>query len=401
MINNFDLCIGTKFVFGRNAQCKVGKELKDRGISKVLLNYDGGEYLSHVLFDIKNSLHKYNIDFVDLGGVEPNPKLSLVRKGIEVVKNNCIDGIVAIGGGSVIDSSKAIGIGAAGNCDVWDYFTGFAKVKSSLPVFSVLTLPASGSESSKVVVINNDSEHLKLLISNTIVRPVVAFMNPELTLSVPAYPTACGIVDMFSHICERYFSDDNDFGVVDSMCEGVLRTLISIGPRCLENLENYDLRAQIMWISTIAQNNTFSIGRNEDWSTHTLANEISALYNTPHGATLSIIMCSWMKVASSKNAKRFARYAKEVFGISTEANVSTVDSESYLVNKGILETEKFFKSLGMPTSFEDAGLPKDGIDKMLSQIEFFGEDNSIGSVARLNPDDCKKIYQLSMHREIC
>ena len=385
MIKDFDLCIGTEFVFGHDAECRVGERLAARGVRKVLIHHDGGAYLTDLLARVRASLAASGIAFVELGGVEPNPRLALVRQGMAMARREEIDAVLAVGGGSVIDSAKAIGLGSVGERDVWEYFTGAAQPEATLPVAVVLTLPASGSESSKVVVINNEDEHLKLLVSLPVVRPVLAVMNPALTTSVPAYPTACGIVDMFCHVCERYFSDDTDWGVADRMCEGVLRTLVDVGPRCLEHPDDYDLRAQIMWIATIAQNNTLSIGRDEDWSTHTIANEISALYDTAHGATLSIIMGSWMRVASERAPKRFARYAREVFGCEAQAS------------RGIEATEAFFRSLSMPTSFAEANLTVGAgdVERMLDRIAFYGDDHAIGSVARLNRDDCRRVFELA------
>ena len=313
------------------------------------------------------------------------------REGIAIAKARNVDAVVAIGGGSVIDSAKAIALGAAGERDVWDYFTGKVPVNRTLPVAVVLTCPASGSESSQVAVINNEHEHSKLTLSEPVLRPAFAFMNPELSVTVPAFPTACGIVDMFSHICERYFSADNEIGVIDRMAEGALRTLVDVGPKSLADLADYDLRAQIMWISTIAQNNTLGVGREQDWSTHLIANELSALYDTPHGATLSIIMGSWMRVASEKAPFRFARYATEVFGIRPGSM-----NETELARRGIAATESFFRSLGMPVSFKDFDLPGDGIERMLDNIDFYGPDATIGSIARLDRDDCRRIYELAV-----
>ena len=367
-MRDFTICIGTTFVFGRDAETKVGDELGAKGVSRVLIHHDGGAYLetSGLLDAVRRSLGRAGISYTELGGVKPNPRLTLVREGIAIAKARNVDAVVAIGGGSVIDSAKAIALGAAGERDVWDYFTGKVPVDRTLPVAVVLTCPASGSESSQVAVINNEHEHSKLTLSEPVLRPAFAFMNPELSVTVPAFPTACGIVDMFSHICERYFSADNEIGVIDRMAEGALRTLVDVGPKSLADLADYDLRAQIMWISTIAQNNT-------------------------HGATLSIIMGSWMRVASEKAPFRFARYATEVFGIRPGSM-----NETELARRGIAATESFFRSLGMPVSFKDFDLPGDGIERMLDNIDFYGPDATIGSIARLDRDDCRRIYELAL-----
>lgn len=390
MFKDFALQIGTKFVFGREAECKVGAELAALGAGKALIHHDGSNYLEDtgLLPAIRNSLAAAGIGCVELAGVQPNPRLSLVYEGIDLAKRSGVDAVLAIGGGSAIDSAKAIALGAASDRDVWDYFTGAAVPNRTLPVAVVLTLPASGSESSQVAVINNVEKGMKLLVSAPVVRPVLAFMNPRLSTTLPAFQTACGIVDMFSHICERYFTDDPEFGVIDGMAEAVLRTLCDIGPKCLAEPDNYGHRAQIMWISTIAQNNTLGVGRDQDWSTHVIGNELSALYDIPHAATLSIVMGSWMRVASAGNPARFARYAREVFGLEDEAgNLST------LACRGIEATEAFFRSLGMPVSFREFDVPTNEVDRMLDNIEFFGPDRAIGSVARLNRDDCRRIYE--------
>lgn len=395
MLQDFDISIGTQFIFGKDVQNKIGEELYKKNVKKVLIHHDNGKFLydTGLLENIIEDLKKHGIESVELGGVLPNPRLSLVREGVHLVRTERIDFILAIGGGSVIDSAKAIGIGAAGENDVWDYFIGKEEPLGTIPVGVLLTCPATGSESSAVVVVNNSEEGKKLLVSHPSVRPVIAFMNPELTYSLPKFLTACGITDMFSHVCERYFTSDNEIGVIDRMCEAILKTLVDIGPKVLQSPSKYSYRAEIMWIGTIAHNNTVGIGRTQDWATHEIGNELSALFDTPHGATLSIIMGSWMRYVYRKSPERFARYAKEVFGI--EWNKDNTLEAAY---QGILETEKFFKSLDMPTSFQEFNLQVDActIEKMLDQIDFKGEDKSIGGIVRLNRSDCKKIYEMSL-----
>lgn len=390
MFQDFSLCIGTAFVFGHDAERHIGAELASRDCSKVLIHHENGDYLtrSGLLETVKGDLREAGVDYVELSGVQPNPRLSLVRTGIELARRNAVDAVLAIGGGSVIDSAKAIALGACMDGDVWNCFTGTARPHSTLPVAVILTNPASGSESSGVSVINNEEEHSKRLVSDPLIRPVLALMNPRITCSVPAFPTACGIVDMFSHICERYFTADVEFGVIDHMAEGALRTLVDLAPRCLGDLTNYEYRAQIMWISTIAQNNMLGVGREQDWATHTIANELSALYDIPHGATLSIIMGSWMRQVYAANPHRFARYAREVFGICNES----MDLEELAV-QGIVATEGFFCSLGMPVSFHDFEVPTDGVERMLDALPFNGPGRTIGSVSRLDRDACRNIYR--------
>lgn len=392
MLQDFNICIDTKFVFGKDAQNQIGRELKQMGIHKVLIHHDNGKFLydTGLLEQVDKLLKQEGIETLELGGVLPNPRLSLVREGISLAKEEQVDLVLAIGGGSVIDSAKAIGLGAVTDTDVWEFFTGNAVPEKSLPTGVILTCPATGSESSAVSVVNNTDVGMKLLVSNPVVRPAIAFMNPELTYSLPKFLTACGVVDMFSHVCERYFTPDSEIGVIDRMSEGILKTLVEIGPKVLEEPSNYSYRAEIMWIGTIAHNNTVGIGRVQDWATHEIGNELSALYDTPHGATLSIIMGSWMRYIYQKSPERFARYAKEVFGVEW-----TKENTLEAAYAGILKTEEYFRSMGMPVSFGDFKVPTDEVEKMLDQIAFRGEDDSIGGIVRLNREDCRRIYEMA------
>lgn len=392
MLQDFNICIDTKFVFGKDAQNQIGRELKQMGIHKVLIHHDNGKFLydTGLLEQVEKLLEQEGIETLELGGVQPNPRLSLVREGIALAKKEQVDLVLAIGGGSVIDSAKAIGLGAVTDTDVWEFFTGNAVPEKSLPTGVILTCPATGSESSVVTVVNNTDVGMKLLVSNPVVRPAIAFMNPELTYSLPKFLTACGVVDMFSHVCERYFTPDSEIGVIDRMSEGILKTLVEIGPKVLEEPSNYSYRAEIMWIGTIAHNNTVGIGRIQDWATHEIGNELSALYDTPHGATLSIIMGSWMRYIYQKSPERFARYAKEVFGVEW-----TKENTLEAAYAGILKTEEYFRSMGMPVSFGDFKVPTDEVEKMLDRIAFRGEDDSIGGIVRLNREDCRRIYEMA------
>ena len=392
MLQDFNICIDTKFVFGKDAQNQIGRELKQMGIHKVLIHHDNGKFLydTGLLEQVEKLLEQEGIETLELGGVQPNPRLSLVREGIALAKKEQVDLVLAIGGGSVIDSAKAIGLGAVTDTDVWEFFTGNAVPERSLPTGVILTCPATGSESSAVTVVNNTDVGMKLLVSNPVVRPAIAFMNPELTYSLPKFLTACGVVDMFSHVCERYFTPDSEIGVIDRMSEGILKTLVEIGPKVLEEPSNYSYRAEIMWIGTIAHNNTVGIGRIQDWATHEIGNELSALYDTPHGATLSIIMGSWMRYIYQKSPERFARYAKEVFGVEW-----TKENTLEAAYAGILKTEEYFRSMGLPVSFGDFKVPTDEVEKMLDRIAFRGEDDSIGGIVRLNREDCRRIYEMA------
>lgn len=392
MLNNFEFCVGTNFIFGKNAHDRVGLELHKLNIDSVLIHHDNGPYLNNnnLLANIKKDLNEYGIKIYELGGVLPNPRLSLVYEGVQLVKKEGISFILAIGGGSVIDSAKAISAGAMYDSDVWDFFVKGVKIENALPIGVILTNPATGSESGAVAVINNEKLGQKYMISSPLIRPRIVFMNPELTFSLPKFPTACGIVDMFSHTCERYFTPEDEIGVIDRMAEGILKTIVDLGPKVLNAPDCYEYRAEIMWIGTIAHNNTIGVGRTQDWATHEIANELSALYDTPHGVTLSIIMPSWMRYTYKKKPERFARYANQVFGIPWDGE----DTEEVAM-KGIIATERFFQSLNMPISFHEYNIATDEIDKMLDRILFRGADNTIGGMVPLNRDDVKKIYEMA------
>lgn len=396
MLHNFDICIGTRFLFGRKAETQIGSILHQDGIRNVLIHHDNGRYLydTGLLKAVEDQLTAEGITFRELGGVLPNPRLSLVREGIELARKEQIDLVLAIGGGSVIDSSKAIALGAVSDGDVWEYFTGARQPGRTLPVAVLLTCPATGSESSQVAVVNNTDENRKLLVSHPVLRPAYAFMDPELTYTLPQFLTACGVTDMFSHTCERYFCPDDEVGVIDRMAEGILRTLVDVGPKVLQEPDNYTYRAEIMWVGSIAHNNTVGIGREQDWGTHEIGNELSALYDTPHGATLSIIMGSWMRYVYQSHPERFARYAREVFGVQWDGTNTLEAAE-----EGIRRTEAYFQSMGMPISFAEMNIPTDRIEDMLDRIAFRGEDHCIGGIARLSRDDCRKIYEMAFTHE--
>ncbi|WP_308806665.1 iron-containing alcohol dehydrogenase [Actinotignum urinale] len=391
MINNFTLQVATTYIFGSDAEESIGKKLADSGYTTALVHYEDKSHAinSGLLDKVIANLHREGLKVIRHGGVVPNPRLHVVENGIALAKSNHVDVIIAIGGGSVIDSSKAIALGAANTEPVWDYFQEKLAPEKTLPVAVVLTNPSSGSEASQVSVITNRKTGEKLTLSNPLLRPAFAFMNPELSTTVPLYATACGIVDMFSHICERYFTPSHDFGFVDYLAEGALRAIVQYGELLVQHPRNVTFRSEMMWASTMAQNNILCVGREEDWSTHIIANEISAKYDVAHGATLSIIMCSWMRYVYESNPRRFARFAREVFGVRDE----TMDFAEQ-AKQGIEATRAFFQRLGMPTSFHDADIPTGGVEDMLNKIHF-GPHHTIGSVQPLNREDCAHIFEAS------
>ena len=389
MLNDFRHHLYTDFVFGKDAEKSIGKELKRLGATKVLVMHDSGQFLyeTGLLENIKGYLKDAGLEVFEIGGVLPNPRISKVREGIELCKKEGVDFLVAIGGGSTMDTCKGVGVGYYYDGDVWELTMDPSKVKKMLPLAVVLTYPATGSESSTSAVFTNDdvTPMIKAGIGSPLERPTIAFENPELTYTLPKYLTACGVADMYIHILERYFSPVEP-GCIDYMAEGLLRALLEFGPKVLAEPNNYEYRAEIMWMGTIAHNDTVGVGRPQDWATHGLGHELSALYDTAHGATLTITGPAWMKYVYKHNVPRFARYAREVFKID-EAD----DEKAALA--GIEATKEFYKSLGLPVSFKDAGLPTD-------QIEFMAERvcglKPRGAIIPLTSKDALEIYKMCL-----
>lgn len=393
MLENFRWHLYTDFVFGKDAEKNIGKELKRIGATKVLVMHDSGKFLydTGLLEAIKGYIAAEGMEVFEMGGVLPNPRLSLVRKGVELCKKEGIDFLVAIGGGSTIDTCKAVGMGAVYDGDVWELVENPGTAKAMLPVAVVLTYPATGSESGTGAVISNDDHEKKIKrsVGGPFGRPVISFENPELTYTLPKYLTACGVCDMWVHILERYFSTTAP-GVMDYMCEGLLRALLDFGPKVIADPDNYENRAEIMWIGTLAHNDTCGVGRAQDWATHGLGHEMGALFDTPHGATLTIVGPSWMKYVYKDNLPRFARFARNVFGITEE------DDEKAAI-AGIEATKDFYKRMGLPTSFEEAGLPEDeaGLKHMADQAAAIS-NNALGCMKALTAEDNLAIYKMSL-----
>lgn len=395
MLLDFALCIRTRFIFGTGVTDKIGAEIAAMGVRSVLIHHGSGSYLrtNSLLKRIGRDIVAHGIRVTALGGVLPNPRLDTVRAGIRIAKERAVDMVLAIGGGSVIDSSKAIAAGTLYDGDVWDFFSRGVQITAAIPVAVVLTYPAAGSESGTVAVINNAETHRKLLVSAPAIRPTLAFMDPTLTFSLPRRLTAYGVTDMFSHLCERYFAPNQNIGVIDRMAEGIMKTLVEIGPNVLDAPDRYEYRAEIMWIGSIAHNDTVGIGRIQDWATHVIGNELSALYDTPHGVTLSVLMGSWMRYVYADAITRFARYAQKVFDID-----GTTASPKEVALQGIEATERFFQSLGMPVSLREAKIRCDQFPEIVSRITFSGEDNAIGGLRRLKADDVRAILELAAER---
>ena len=289
-MNNFNFYSPTYFVFGKERENETGKYVSRFGGKKVLIHYGSGSVVRSGLLDrVKKSLQESSIAFCELGGVVPNPRSGLVYKGVEICKNEKVDFILAVGGGSVIDSAKAIALGAVYDGDFWDFYNG-KRVEKALPVATILTLTAAGSEGSTGSVITHENGMLKRAANSDLLRPVFSILNPELTCSLPPYQTACGATDMMAHVMERYFTNTKNVEITDRLCEGILLTIINETPKVLADPNNYDARANLMWAGMVAHNDICGVGREQDWSSHNLEHELSGLYDVAHGAGLSVML---------------------------------------------------------------------------------------------------------------
>ena len=388
-MKDFSYCAPTRVIFGKNTELEVGKALKNAGATRVLMQYGGGSIKKSGLYDrVVKAIRDEGIELFELGGVQPNPHLSLVRKAIEIVREQKIDYLLAVGGGSAIDSTKATAVGAVYDGDVWDFYCGKAVPKKAMPVGVVLTIPAAGSEGSNSSVITNEDGWIKRGLGCDLTRPAFAIYNPELTYSLPAYQTAAGATDIMAHIMERYFTNEPDVDMTDRLCESVLKTIIRQAPVAVKEPDNYVARAEMMWASTVAHNDFLSCFRVGDWSSHQLSHELSGMYDATHGAALAVAFPAWMTYVYKHDVQRFCRFAVEVMGVEMDF---FHPEETAL--KGIAALRAFFKSIGMPTTLSELGVPEDKLDVLADKVKR-GADGTTGQFVKLTRDDCLKIYQL-------
>lgn len=393
-MENFTYYTPTKVVFGRGSQGQVGTLAKEQGATKVLVHYGSARVKTTGLLDeVEASLKSAGIGYVELGGVVPNPHLALVQEGIQLCRAEGIDFILAVGGGSVIDSAKAIGFGVPYKGDVWDFYAGTAAPTAArLPVGVVLTIAAAGSEMSNSTVITNTELGQKRGLNNDFGRCLFAVMNPELTLTLPADQTANGVVDIMMHTMERYFTGVKEtMEVTDTLAEALLRTVMECGKTLTRDPQNYDARADLMWASSLSHNGLTGAGAGlGDWAPHQLGHELSARYDTAHGAALSALWGSWARYVYKEYPARFARFAVNVLELPEEGE------EEELALAGIEELESFFWGLEMPTSFADLGLHLNAkeIDELVKGCSRDGT-RTVGGFRVLGEADMEKIYEMA------
>ena len=361
-MENFSFYSPTLFAFGDGQEKSVGSLVRRFGGTKVLLHYGGGSIRKNGVYDaVVASLNEAGIPFVELGGVHANPRSGLVYEGIDLCRKEGVDFVLAVGGGSTIDSSKAIALGVPYEGDFWDFFAG-KDPQTALPVGVVLTIAAAGSEGSPNAVITKEEGNLKWGLKATdIIRPKFAVMNPRYTCSLPSYQTASGATDMIAHICERYFTNTSDVEVTDRLCEALMRTIIEATPKAIEDPENYAARANLMWAGMLAHNNSCGVGREQDWASHQIEHELSALYDCAHGAGLAVILPAWMEYVMFHNVSRFAQFAVRVWGCEMD-----FAHPEHTAKEGIQKFCLFLHSIGMPITFEEIGARKEDIPEMVA-----------------------------------
>ncbi len=393
MIKDFNFFAPTRVVFGRESENKIGELVAANGGKKVLIHYGGGSAQRSGLLDVvRKQLSDADIAFCELGGVVPNPLLSKVREGIDVCRRESVDFILAVGGGSVIDSSKAIGYGVPYDGDVWDFWAGKAVPKQCLPIGVVLTIPAAGSEMSSSCVITADEGLLKRGINSDLCRCRFAVMNPERTFTLPPYQTAAGATDIMMHTMERYFSKYEDMTLTDSISEALLRTVKDSALVVMRNPEDYRHRAQIMWAGSLAHNDLTECGTEKDFATHRLEHELSALFGVTHGAGLAAIWPSWARYVKDKHLSRFVQFAVNVMGVPNDFSHPEETAE-----RGICAVEEFYRQIGMPTSIHELlgrDITDQEIDTMVEKCSRGGAI-TVGAMEVLDAQAMRDIYLMA------
>lgn len=389
-MDNFSYCTPTRYIFGRGAESQVAEQAAQAGMTNVLIVTGGGSAIRSGLVDrVRALLDSAGIGSTLLSGVQPNPLDDKVREGIELCRANAIDGLLGVGGGSAIDTAKAIAAGTLYDGDFWDFYAGKAVITKALPIGVVLTIPAAGSEGSGNSVITlRDGMHKISLRTDYWLRPKFALLDPELTFTLPAWQTASGIADMMAHIFERYFSTTPDCEVTDRVAEGVLKAIVTEATKVMAKPDDYQARANIMWAGTLAHNGICGTGRKEDWVSHFMEHEISAVYGVTHGAGLAVIVPAWMTFMARHQPAKIAQLGRRVFGV-----LSADDGTAAL--EAVIALRAFFGSIGLPTTFAGLGIPEPDIPLLVAKlIENKGDE--VGGYYRLRAPELTEIYTLAL-----
>jgi alcohol dehydrogenase YqhD (iron-dependent ADH family) len=385
---NFEYYAPTKVFFGKERETETGEIIANYGYKKIMLIYGQGSIKKNGLYDsVVNSLKSHDIDFVEIGGVEPNPKIEFVRDAVKLAKAEGVELILAVGGGSVIDAAKYTALGAVSEYDVWDFVEGKQKPKAALPIGCILTIAAAGSEMSWSAVVTDLSLNMKRGLATDLVRPLFAVCNPELTYSVSPYQTACGITDILAHTMERYFTPCEPVDITDSIAESIMRTVINSAKVVMKNPRDYEARANIMWASSLSHNNLTGCGRINALPVHQLEHALSGEFDSvAHGAGLAVLFPAWAKYVYVHNIPRFAQFARNVWGV-------TETDDKLAAQKGIDAMSEFFKSIDMPSTLAEFGVSEGAIDR-LTQLCTFGNTRTINSVIPLSEKEIFDIFNL-------
>ncbi|MBE6753576.1 MAG: iron-containing alcohol dehydrogenase [Ruminococcaceae bacterium] len=393
-MRNFNFYSPTEFVFGKDTENRCGECVKKYGGTKVLVHYGSGSVVRSGLLDrVCASLKEAGVEYVMLGGVQPNPRDTKIYEGIELCRRENVDFILSVGGGSCIDSAKGIAIGVLYDGDFWDFYTKKTTVTKALPIGTVLTIAAAGSEGSPSSVVTKEEGMLKRDVGSDLIRPRFSILNPALTETLPPYQTACGATDIMAHIFERYFTNTPEVEVTDRLCEGLLLTMVKETPRVIEDPHNYEARANIMWAGTVAHNDIVGVGRSQDWNSHMIEHELSGLYDCAHGAGLAVVMPAWMELVYKHDVMRFAQVATRVWGC--EMNFQNPEVTAV---EGIKAFRRFLHSIGMPINFEELGAKKEDIPVLVEKLGI--GDGKTGGFVELTRDDIVKIYTIAAEAKL-
>jgi len=393
-MNNFSFYSPTEFVFGKGMEEQCGTLVKKHGGTRVLVHYGSGSVVkSGLLGRVTASLKESGLVYFELGGVVPNPRDTKVYEGIELCRKENIDFILTVGGGSTIDSGKAIAAGVCYDGDFWDFYCGKAQIQKALPIGTVLTIAAAGSEGSPSSVITKEKGMEKRGTGSDFIRPKFSVLNPELTFTLPKYQTASGATDIMAHVFERYFTTTKEVEITDRLCEAVLLTMIKETPRVIADPCNYDARANIMWAGMVAHNDIVGVGRAQDWNSHGLEHELSGLYDCAHGAGLAVIMPAWMEHVLDTDVMRFAQMATRIFGIQMD-----FENPRNTALKGIKAFRRFLHDIGMPINFEELGAKEEDIPVLIEKLGI-GDGVRYG-FKNLSRSDVEDIYKKAAHAEL-
>lgn len=381
----------TKFVFGKNTEEHCGALAKEIGAKKIFIIYGGGSVIRSGLLDrVKRSLEGAGLEWIERGGVQPNPRASLAAEWVKVAVEEKVDLVLGVGAGSVLDTAKAVAVGAkAPDSTLWQFYNREVPVKEVLPIGSVMTFPATGSEGSNSSVLNFEEQGLKRGLNCELIRPAFAIIDPQLTYTLPPYQTACGIVDMMSHIMERYFTNTEGVEITDRLCEGLLRTIMEAADRWLLSPNDYDTRANLAWASTLAHNNICGVGREQDWSCHALEHELSFKYDVAHGAGLAVVTIAWMRWVNARRPAKLAQFATRVMDV--EADPLHLERVGF---DGILRLAAFFRRIGMPLTFEELGCDPKDIPDLVRTAKRQPSTGKIGFYIQMDDDQVEEVYHL-------